>query len=155
MRGAFTQPSDSKPVGIIGEGVVGGALRAYLEDDGYDVRVYDPPKGYDSITHLDDAEIVFICVPTPYTHGIGFDDRGLADQRQIAEDSDLRRMMDRSHEDFFDRQHQRLRILTQRGGDEDTPPRSGEVLRLRVIVVCCRLRCSRHHGRAAARRCGK
>ncbi len=77
MRGAFTQPSDSKPVGIIGEGVVGGALRAYLEDDGYDVRVYDPPKGYDSITHLDDAEIVFICVPTPYTHGIGFDDRHL------------------------------------------------------------------------------
>jgi UDPglucose 6-dehydrogenase len=77
MHGAFTQPSDGRPIGIIGEGVVGGALRSYLEDEGHDVRVYDPPKGYDSIADLDGADIVFICVPTPYTHGIGFDDRHL------------------------------------------------------------------------------
>jgi UDPglucose 6-dehydrogenase len=76
MTSAFMQRRD-KPVGIIGEGVVGGALRAFLEDDGHDVRVFDPPKGYRAIEELDDAEIVFICVPTPYTHGIGFDDRHL------------------------------------------------------------------------------
>ena len=45
MTNASTQRKD-KPVGIIGEGVVGGALRAFLEDDGYDVRVFLPP-GYD------------------------------------------------------------------------------------------------------------
>lgn len=65
------------PIGIIGAGVVGGALQSYLEATGADVRLYDPPKGYASMTALDDAEIVFVCVPTPYAPGRGFDDSHL------------------------------------------------------------------------------
>jgi len=71
------QPEGTRPIGIMGEGIVGGALRAYLESHGHAVRLYDPPKGYASIESLADADIVFVCVPTPYTPGYGFDDRHL------------------------------------------------------------------------------
>jgi UDPglucose 6-dehydrogenase len=67
------------PIGIIGAGVVGGALITYLEQAGGDVRLFDPPKGHDSIEALDGVEIVFVCVPTPYTAGRGFDDSHLLD----------------------------------------------------------------------------
>lgn len=66
-------------IGIIGAGVVGGSLLQYLQEQGRDVRVYDPPKGHDSIEALVDANIVFVCVPTPYTNGVGFDDSFLLD----------------------------------------------------------------------------
>lgn len=69
-----TQPEAVGAIGIIGAGIVGGSLRAYLESADHDVRVYDPPKGYASMDALDDAETVFICVPTPYSPGHGFDD---------------------------------------------------------------------------------
>ncbi len=65
------------PIGIIGAGVVGGALQSYLEARGADVRLYDPPKGHASMSALNDAEIVFVCVPTPYAPGRGFDDSHL------------------------------------------------------------------------------
>ncbi|HZP56597.1 MAG TPA: hypothetical protein VFC53_03470 [Dehalococcoidia bacterium] len=61
-------------IGIIGAGVVGGALRDYLASQGRDVRVYDPPKGYHAVEGIATADVVFICVPTPYVVGRGFDD---------------------------------------------------------------------------------
>ena len=67
----------SEVVGIIGAGVVGGSLAAWLRDQGHDVRVYDPPKGLDDARTLEAASVVFIAVPTPYTPGVGFDDRHL------------------------------------------------------------------------------
>lgn len=73
------QRNGTGPIGIIGAGVVGGSLRAYLEDQGHDVRVYDPPKGFDSMDAVEEASVVFVCVPTPYTPGVGFDDRYLLD----------------------------------------------------------------------------
>src|SRR5574341_316268 len=66
-------------IGIIGAGVVGGSLLTYFREQGRDVRVYDPPKGFASIEALVDATIVFVCVPTPYTPSIGFDDSFLHD----------------------------------------------------------------------------
>lgn len=69
------QRSQHETVGIIGAGVVGGSLLAYLRSQGRDVRVYDPPKGHTSQDALEAAETVFVCVPTPYTAGTGFDDR--------------------------------------------------------------------------------
>jgi UDPglucose 6-dehydrogenase len=63
-----------EPIGIMGAGIVGGSLLAYLRAEGRDVRVFDPPKGHSSLAALDDAGIVFVCVPTPYTAGRGFDD---------------------------------------------------------------------------------
>jgi UDPglucose 6-dehydrogenase len=64
-------------VGVIGAGVVGGTLASWLDEQGHDVRIYDPPQGHDDATAMDGAETVFVCVPTPYTPGIGFDDRHL------------------------------------------------------------------------------
>lgn len=64
-----------KTIAIIGAGVVGGALATYLRGRGHDVRVFDPPQGYDDARVLEAAETAFICVPTPYTPGRGFDDR--------------------------------------------------------------------------------
>lgn len=67
----------ARPVGVVGAGVVGTALQSYLEARGREVRLYDPPKGHKSLAALDDAEIVFVCVPTPYAPGRGFDDSHL------------------------------------------------------------------------------
>lgn len=66
-------------IGIVGAGVVGGALFEYLRAEGRDVRVYDPPKGQSDPGAIDDADVVYVCVPTPYTNGVGFDDRHLLD----------------------------------------------------------------------------
>jgi UDPglucose 6-dehydrogenase len=70
---------DREPVGIMGAGVVGGSLAAYVRSQGYPVSIYDPQLGHGDISVLDAADFVFICVPTPYTPGIGFDDRHLLD----------------------------------------------------------------------------
>lgn len=74
MATHVTPLSGSAPIGIIGAGVVGGALQSYLTGRGGDVRLYDPPKGHTSLRALNDAETVFLCVPTPYAAGRGFDD---------------------------------------------------------------------------------
>jgi UDPglucose 6-dehydrogenase len=68
---------EESPLGLMGAGVVGGALLEYLRGANRDVRVYDPPKGHGDLAELDAAEVVFICVPTPYTPRVGFDDRHL------------------------------------------------------------------------------
>ncbi|HXH22842.1 MAG TPA: hypothetical protein VNN10_12520 [Dehalococcoidia bacterium] len=63
-----------KRIGIIGVGVVGGALRAYLESRGIKPLLYDPGLGLGSAIEVDAADLVFACVPTPYQPGSGFDD---------------------------------------------------------------------------------
>jgi UDPglucose 6-dehydrogenase len=67
-------PGHNESIGIIGAGVVGGALLAYLREQGHAPRVFDPPRGHASMDALDDADTIFICVPTPYAPGRGFDD---------------------------------------------------------------------------------
>jgi UDPglucose 6-dehydrogenase len=64
----------NETIGIIGAGIVGGSLYKYLQEGWHDVQVYDPPKGYPSMEALDAADVIFVCVPTPYTAGRGFDD---------------------------------------------------------------------------------
>ena len=73
--------SVNETIGIMGAGIVGGSLlRRISRSNGRDVRVYDPPKGHDVIRAVDDgATSVFVCVPTPYTAGRGFDDSHLLD----------------------------------------------------------------------------
>jgi len=54
-------------IGIMGHGMVGGSLARYFKDiKGLEPIVYDPPKGYDSIEALRQADVIFVCVPTPY-----------------------------------------------------------------------------------------
>jgi UDPglucose 6-dehydrogenase len=60
-------------IGIIGDGVVGGALRAWFESQHAPVHSYDPPKGLRDHDGIDAAKVVFVCVPTPYEAGRGFD----------------------------------------------------------------------------------
>ncbi len=77
QEGHSMQPDRGEAIGIIGAGVVGGALLAFLRDAGRDVRVFDPPQGYNSMDALEDVGVLFVCVPTPYTPGRGFDDHYL------------------------------------------------------------------------------
>jgi len=65
-------------IGIMGVGMVGGALKQYFEKKGKivgkDLFLYDPLKGFDSIEETNKADVIFICVPTPYLKdGKGFD----------------------------------------------------------------------------------
>jgi UDPglucose 6-dehydrogenase len=66
-------------IGVIGVGVVGGAVSSYFESRGYALRHFDPQLGADDEAALNEADIVFICVPTPYMPGAGFDDAALED----------------------------------------------------------------------------
>ncbi len=51
-------------VGIIGNGVVGGTLAKWFDENTeHEVRIYDPPKGHRDF--LEDCEAIFISVPVP------------------------------------------------------------------------------------------
>jgi UDPglucose 6-dehydrogenase len=67
-------PGYGEAIGIVGAGVVGGALLVYLREQGHDPGVFDPPRGHGAMNALDDAGTIFVCVPTPYAPGRGFDD---------------------------------------------------------------------------------
>lgn len=61
-------------IAIMGAGMVGGALARYFsQHKGIKPILYDPPKGLGDKEELNKANIVFICVPTPYREEIGFD----------------------------------------------------------------------------------
>ena len=62
-------------IGIMGVGMVGGALKRYLEKkQGIELFLYDKGQNLGSPAEVNKAEIVFICVPTPYLRdGGGFD----------------------------------------------------------------------------------
>jgi UDPglucose 6-dehydrogenase len=58
-------------VGIMGLGMVGGALANYFRKnrdyvDGQDIFCFDPGKGMLDAAALNRADAVFVCVPTPY-----------------------------------------------------------------------------------------
>lgn len=55
-------------VGIVGYGMVGGAVGAHFPKAAiYDLKKY--PNGWKSV---DEADVVFICVPTPYSTKTGY-----------------------------------------------------------------------------------
>ncbi len=74
----FNKKISEIAIGIMGVGMVGGALKNYFEKKGRkigeDLFLFDPFKGFDSIDELNKADIIFVCVPTPYLKdGKGFD----------------------------------------------------------------------------------
>jgi len=72
MKEAFLANSDLK-IGIIGVGMVGGALRKYFEQQKRKLFLYDKYKNIGSLQEVNQADIIFICVPTPFNKERGFD----------------------------------------------------------------------------------
>lgn len=60
-------------IGIIGIGMVGGALKKYFNNKGKRPLIYDKYKKLGSIEQINKADIIFICVPTPFKPNKGFD----------------------------------------------------------------------------------
>ncbi|MDZ4278065.1 MAG: hypothetical protein U1B78_02885, partial [Dehalococcoidia bacterium] len=68
---------DGITIGVMGVGVVGGAVQNFFEREGHAPRVYDPNRDLGTERSINDADVVFICVPTPYKAEAGFDDSAL------------------------------------------------------------------------------
>jgi UDPglucose 6-dehydrogenase len=64
-----------KKIGIMGVGMVGGALlRYFIQHQSLQPVLYDPNKNLSNAEELSQAEIIFMCVPTPYDEARqGFD----------------------------------------------------------------------------------
>jgi len=60
-------------IGIMGLGVVGSAVRRYFEAQGHRPRLYDPYLALGSRQEINEARVIFVCVPTPYREHGGFD----------------------------------------------------------------------------------
>jgi len=60
-------------IGVIGVGFVGGAVYKYFKSKGYKPLVFDKYKKLGSEGDVNRADIVFICVPTPFKKNDGFD----------------------------------------------------------------------------------
>lgn len=61
-------------IGIMGVGMVGGALKKYFESESVRPLVYDKFKNLGSLEEVNAADVVFIAVPTPYDEKTcGFD----------------------------------------------------------------------------------
>jgi UDPglucose 6-dehydrogenase len=64
----------SLTIGIIGVGMVGGSLRNYFEKKGIKPFLYDKGKNLGSYEEANKADVVFLCLPTPFIkEGEGFD----------------------------------------------------------------------------------
>lgn len=61
----MTDYNHNNTVGIIGGGIVGGAIKNFFPE----AKVYDKYKPSDPITEAASAKFIFICVPTPYNNG--------------------------------------------------------------------------------------
>jgi UDPglucose 6-dehydrogenase len=60
-------------IGIIGVGMVGGAVKNYFETKEITPFIYDKGKREGSMEEVNKAELIFLCVPTPHLQDSGFD----------------------------------------------------------------------------------
>jgi UDPglucose 6-dehydrogenase len=61
-------------IGVIGVGFVGGSVKKYFEREKFPVFAYDKFKKIGSPAEVNKADVVFVCVPTPFhPDGRGFD----------------------------------------------------------------------------------
>lgn len=66
-------PEIGLKIGIIGVGMVGGSLKRYFESKKNKPFIYDKYNHLGSPDEVNKAEIIFICVPTPFDRKKGFD----------------------------------------------------------------------------------
>lgn len=66
-------------IGVAGVGYVGGTIRYWFEKKKYQIFLYDKYKKIGSIDDLNKAELIFICLPTPFIEkgNKGFDDSAI------------------------------------------------------------------------------
>jgi UDPglucose 6-dehydrogenase len=74
-------------IGVIGLGAIGGAVRDHFERHRHSMRVYDAERGIGSQRAINEADIVFVCVPTPFQPHTGFDDRALEEAISLLDGS--------------------------------------------------------------------
>lgn len=67
-------------VGLIGIGIVGKAILQSFTDKGITVVPYDKYKEIGSLDEILRTDIVFLCLPTPYDHGLGAYDKQSLDE---------------------------------------------------------------------------
>lgn len=72
----MTNPVGTK-IGIAGVGYVGGAVKSWFEGQGFPLFLYDKGKQLGSAEELNSAEIVFLCLPTPFDEKVGFNDEAI------------------------------------------------------------------------------
>lgn len=61
-------------IGIIGLGFVGGAMQKYFEKKpNYQLFLYDKYKNIGSMDIVNQADYIYVCVPTPHKNGVGCD----------------------------------------------------------------------------------
>ncbi len=65
-------------IGIAGVGFVGEAAQCWFEQQGYPLFLYDKHKHIGSLEELNKADIIFLCLPTPFREG-RFDDSAVWD----------------------------------------------------------------------------
>jgi len=53
-------------IGVIGAGMVGGALIEYFKKQNRELCIYDKGKNFGSMERVNQADLIFICVPTPF-----------------------------------------------------------------------------------------
>lgn len=53
-------------IAVMGVGWVGGAVARWFDDAGLEPRRFDPPKGLGTQADLEAAEMIFVCLPTPF-----------------------------------------------------------------------------------------
>lgn len=61
-------------IGIIGIGFVGGAVKHWFKKKHYPLFCYGKNEGDGSMEEVNKADIIFVCVPTPYHTDKGYDD---------------------------------------------------------------------------------
>lgn len=68
-------------VGFIGLGYVGGSTANWFEKNKpkYDLFYYDKYKKIGSVEEVNNADVIFIAVPTPFVVGKGYDDSAVRD----------------------------------------------------------------------------
>ncbi len=72
--------STSKPkIGIVGVGYLGGAVKYWFDKQKFESFFYDKHKEIGSLRDLNKADVIFVCLPTPYIEEKkkGFDDSAI------------------------------------------------------------------------------
>lgn len=66
-------------IGILGIGYVGGAVKNWFDQEEYPLFLYDKHKKIGSLKKVNQADVIFLCVPTPFNEEKGYDDSAVVE----------------------------------------------------------------------------